>query len=149
NFLFFSGNDGSGAGLWRTDGTGAGTIKLTSGSVSKLTDVAGTLFFTIGTQLWKSDGTPGGTVPIKSFATAPSELHAANRLLFFLQGSLDIWKSDGTSAGTVPFIQNVNGAGAPQQMMLTELNGTVFLRARDPVRNPTDSTLDTHIYKIS
>ena len=129
--LFFSGNDGGGGGLWRTDGTDAGTINLTSGSVSNLTDVAGTLFFTIGTQLWTSDGTVGGTVLVKTFTNLQrlAELHAANRLLFFLAGPLEIWKSDGTEAGTVPFTQNVNGAGAPQQLMMTELDGSVYLCA--------------------
>src|SRR5439155_11492720 len=58
-------------GLWRTDGTPAGTALVKSLGVSELTAVNGTLFFASrshpslsspGARLWKSDGTAEGTV---------------------------------------------------------------------------------------
>src|SRR5262245_18767389 len=75
--LFFGADDGSsGAELWTSDGTAAGThlvkdIDPTGGSnPSELTDVNGTLFFTAGNDsggqgLWTSDGTAAGTRLIK------------------------------------------------------------------------------------
>jgi ELWxxDGT repeat protein len=68
NTLYFATND-----LWKSDGTEAGTVLLkdvgpgVTSSVSDLTDVGGTLFFsglepTGGREMWRSDGTPEGTV---------------------------------------------------------------------------------------
>src|SRR5206468_3483146 len=59
-------------GLWRTDGTDRGTVRLTNDKVSpgQICAVGNTLFFAAtdddhGTELWKSDGTPAGTVLVK------------------------------------------------------------------------------------
>jgi ELWxxDGT repeat protein len=74
NSLFFVANDrASGAELWKSEGTGAGTVLVadvnagaTGSSPQQLTNVNGTLFFTAdngvnGRELWKSDGTSAGT----------------------------------------------------------------------------------------
>ncbi len=64
--------------LWKTDGTGAGTVLVKdlwpgpSGSYpAELVVMGSTLFFTSsdpthGRQLWRSDGTAGGTVIVKT-----------------------------------------------------------------------------------
>lgn len=72
--LYFRGNDGgTGAELWRSDGTQAGTRRVidlvpgASGSgPEQLTDIHGVLYFTAnagsrGRELWRSDGTDVGT----------------------------------------------------------------------------------------
>ncbi len=74
--LFFDAENASaGSGLWKSDGTTAGTVLL-SGLVAPaptapdlLTNVAGTLYCQAydnvrGYQLWKSDGTDAGTVAV-------------------------------------------------------------------------------------
>jgi ELWxxDGT repeat protein len=78
--------------LWRSDGTKAGTFKVTrlfgcdintgSPCAKSFTDVGGTLFFIaprytysgpdgeyehVSTEVWKSDGTPGGVELVKAF----------------------------------------------------------------------------------
>src|SRR5262249_6519161 len=64
--LFFKASDGiSGGGLWKSDGTEAGTVAVSSVICGQLTNVNGTLFltswdWTIGEELWKSDGTAAG-----------------------------------------------------------------------------------------
>jgi trimeric autotransporter adhesin len=70
--LFFEVNGGpSGRGLWKSDGTAAGTVLVKSdlGGVGELTNVKGTLFFSAydshGVELWKSDGTSTGTQIVK------------------------------------------------------------------------------------
>lgn len=71
--LFFTAeNNAEGVGLWKSDGTPAGTVLVSDISSAgsppgDLTNVNGTLFFTAyddthGFQLWKSDGTAEGTV---------------------------------------------------------------------------------------
>src|SRR5262245_57028887 len=69
--LFFTAYDPAtgGWGLWKSNGTAAGTVVVRGGyssSPGSLTSVNGTLFFnamhdgTTGSELWKSDGTAAG-----------------------------------------------------------------------------------------
>jgi ELWxxDGT repeat protein len=107
--LFFVADDGSGAaGLWKSDGSEAGTVKVVDFPVppsvctgtgcasiyapTNLTNVNGTLFFTANNgELWMSDGTASGTVSISvqfsgGVYSAPprvSDLTAVNGTLFF------------------------------------------------------------------
>src|SRR3954463_5796057 len=74
---YFGAATESGAGLWRSDGSPAGTqlIKAINPRSrdfvpTNLCDVNGTVFFqandgTVGSELWKSDGTPSGTILVK------------------------------------------------------------------------------------
>jgi ELWxxDGT repeat protein len=80
------------------------------GFASNLTNVNGTLFFTVDTgsmsQLWKTDGTATGTVDVRDFqgsglGLGPTNLTNDNGSLFFLVDNSALWKSDGTAAGTV------------------------------------------------
>jgi ELWxxDGT repeat protein len=70
------GTDGSGTGLWRSDGTIGGTVEVKGFAAlpSNLTAVDGTLNFTThdgtnGSELWKSNGTALGTVMVKDIAS--------------------------------------------------------------------------------
>ena len=115
--LFFASlTPGAGVGLWKTDGTPAGTnlVKAdfkpdgSSGDPRNFTAFENRLyFFALNTtgkyDLWQSDGTPGGTVisPLNQFQ--PSELAVINGSLYFdgTQGSSQgLFKSDGTVSGT-------------------------------------------------
>jgi ELWxxDGT repeat protein len=68
NFAYFS----FGNGLWKTNGTPAGTVlvrNFVSGEAQNLTDVNGTLFFSVDyvpgiPVLWKSNGTYASTVRV-------------------------------------------------------------------------------------
>src|SRR5204863_7915122 len=57
-------------GLWKSDGTQAGTVLVKNVAAAYLRNVDGTLFFagtdaTYGSELWKSDGTTAGTAMVK------------------------------------------------------------------------------------
>lgn len=125
--LLFQGTDGAtGAELWRSDGTPAGTTlvkDLQPGPASSLpaeiTRAGSTVFFRsdAGTQhekLWKTDGTPAGTVLLRSVEQfynfgnfSPRDLTVLGNSLLFLgsccNNSLpELIRSDGTAAGTQP-----------------------------------------------
>ncbi|MFZ6010092.1 MAG: ELWxxDGT repeat protein [Bacteroidota bacterium] len=137
NSLYFFGNDGvSGAELWKSDGTFAGTqlVKdinpgLASGVLSFPNPVVldGVYYFmannlTHGFEPWRSDGTEAGTYMLKDIRTGdtvPGPLYdfgpmaVVDSILFFsaldTASSWGLWKSDGTESGTIKII-NLNSS---------------------------------------
>jgi ELWxxDGT repeat protein len=116
--LFFGMVDADhGTELWVSDGTVAGTKRLTDINPGQggsfpfaLTNLNNTLYFIAyngsGSGLWKSDGTTGGTTEIKQFSTTgvSDYLKVNNTLYFVLKGGAsgdDLWKTDGTKNGTI------------------------------------------------
>ncbi|NMO13949.1 HYR domain-containing protein [Pyxidicoccus fallax] len=109
----------TGAELWKTDGTEAGTTLVKefapgfwSSTPSDFTELQGAIYFSaemdFGLQgLWKTDGTAAGTVLVKSFPNLEEpdddtfrSMAALGGALYFIQDE-KLWKSDGTEAGTV------------------------------------------------
>ena len=108
-----------------------------SGNPQYLTDVGGTLFFTLpnSSELWKSDGTEDGTTLAEAFSSI-SGLVEFDGLLFFAaddgsgSGS-ELWKSDGTEDGTEQVADINPGSGSSGPTYLTPVGDTLFFRARD------------------
>lgn len=128
--LLFAASDGThGMELWSTDGTDAGTTRLTDinpGLGSSVIPMAGfavlngKLLFvaadaTNGAELWATDGTSAGTALLKDINSGSSGAFSANTnspRRFYVIGSnvvfsaktaaagYELWKSDGTAAGT-------------------------------------------------
>ncbi len=156
--LFFTASDKTtGYELWKSDGTGAGTVLVKDirpnggvlgflgSSPSMLTPVNNILYFVAddggGQDLWRSDGTASGTALVKDFAPAtggftPGYLTNVHGTLFFrtYDNGWRLWKSDGTAAGTVvvkDFTAVENQSNPNPNPALGSLNGTVLLQARD------------------
>src|SRR5437867_7521122 len=140
--VFFTTADG---GLWRTDGTAAGTTLVKAIGAHDLTNLNGTLFFAsgfspisgkIGDKLWKSDGTPEGTVLVAEDIGPDSvqykgirQFTAANDAVFFVRnidGNFTILKSNGTGYEGVAstFLWNPSN--------LTAVGGTLFFTRLSP-----------------
>jgi len=123
--LFFFADDGNGPGLWKSDGSAAGTVQVGGLEGNELTNVNGTLFSAVDDgysgvvfgSLWKSDGTQAGTTLVKDIAprdfdyysgvsssSSLADLTNVNGTLFFTAddgtAGRELWKSDGTAAGT-------------------------------------------------
>jgi ELWxxDGT repeat protein len=119
--LYFIAVSGAGEGLFRLDGSAAGTV-LVSGLelgglptwATQLTVVGKRLFFTgfnesTGTELWTSEGSPETTHLVVDLrpgvrGSAPQNLAAVGGVLLFAAddgvSGLEPWRSDGTAAGT-------------------------------------------------
>jgi ELWxxDGT repeat protein len=150
----------SGNGLWKSNGTAAGTVLLKNVTASSLTNVNGTLFFTAydetnGQELWKSDGTVAGTTLVKDIypgtstiygyyggtyivpnSSSPTSLTNVNGRLYFTAtdgtSGIELWTSDGTEAGTV-IVKDINaGYAGSYPRSLSESNGTILFSAYNP-----------------
>ncbi len=121
NVMYFNGYDAaSGAELWVTDGTAAGTMLVkdiypgtNSGNPLGFCKVGSTTCFVArdaanGYQLWKTDGTSAGTqiVTIINPAGAIAEFYFGlykGKMYFFANDGVtgaEVWGTDGTAAGT-------------------------------------------------
>src|SRR5439155_13958521 len=117
---FFSADDGTGPTLWKSDGTQAGTMRVTAAlsSPRELTVLGNALYFSAddglnGRELWKTD-VNGSTVQVKDIApgtvsiggiqvprsSSPTGLTVFNNTLYFSaddgMSGIELWKSDGT-----------------------------------------------------
>ena len=121
--VFTAKQDGLGYGLFLTDGTSAGTIRLRSfagfDSAEPLLDFPaefqGDLYFSlrdpaVGWELHRTDGTQAGTVLVQdiwpgSKSSTPSCLTVWGGALYFISDAIslgrELWRFDGTSASIV------------------------------------------------
>ena len=105
--FYFSGLDESGE-LWRTDGTGEGTVRLSEFAESATAFGDHLLFADSDQQLWRTDGTIEGTIPLKEITVGdkfPKLQRTDNAVYFHGRGDdaagMELWKTDGTIEGTV------------------------------------------------
>ena len=151
----------TGHGLWRTDGTAAGTFQLLPECGGDCDDllalgaVDGKLFFlredlrfSLPTfpkyQLWATDGSMAGTVQLTDAPTGlsgpvlpPTTYLLAPELgmLFFAnttaEAGHELWASDGTSAGTRLVTDLRPGPASSLPQPLAALDDQVLFQARD------------------
>ncbi len=144
--VYFTANDGpSGIGLWKTNGTTAGTVLVkelpSPWSPSALTAVGNSLFFVAndgqtGNEVWVSDGTGPGTSVLDVVPGAgglnPSSLVSAGGTLYFAATQAatgtELWKSNGTVAGT-QVIDLAPGASGSFPTGITAVGSTLFSMA--------------------
>jgi uncharacterized protein (TIGR03437 family) len=151
NRLYFAADngDGTGVGLWKSDGTAAGTERIISGvEPQDLVSAGNLVYFIVGdgsdtpSVLWKTDGTTAGTAPVREFDSIDSFLGRFGGSLFFAatdgeQGS-QLWKTNGALAGTV-LVKQINAAGSshPRDAAVVRDNAfvsdTLVFRADDGI----------------
>jgi uncharacterized repeat protein (TIGR01451 family) len=131
--LLFGADDGPARfDLTRTDGTAAGTAKVSDGTPgtasyfpSYFTPLGGALLYSgedgvHGSELWRSDGTSAGTFMIKDLDPASSSSTGLPRWMTVLgskvvfAGPIEaLWTTDGTNPGTQPVGASVHLVGPP------------------------------------
>ncbi|WP_221392200.1 ELWxxDGT repeat protein [Dyadobacter sp. NIV53] len=154
--IYFSAQDGTtGAELWKSNGTAAGTVLVKdinpgtniSSFPAYLSNANGTLYFSAvtaannGRELWKSNGTAAGTVLVTDvFSGGDGNVRevtvVGNQVVFTGNNSSGpkLWKSDGTSGGT-QVIANFYST------QLVNAGGTVFFSGTE--------TIVTRLYKTN
>jgi len=132
--LYFTTRNG---GVYRSNGTAAGTIQLSSSAYPYSFAAYKGLVYFLGNGLWKTDGTPAGTVQVSTLPTpgdnpfggGSSKLVVSNNALYFYTGADPytnvVWISDGTNAGT-KIIKELGSISTPTTSELVDVNGTVF-----------------------
>ena len=150
--LYFAADDGAnGAEIWRSDGTEAGTRRVTNtpeeyAAPTNLTNVGGALFFTWVrsdgfTELWRTDGSAAGARRVKDWGrdivigTRLRQLTNLGGTLFFevntIAGGSELWKSDGAAEGTV-LVKDIDpGAASAGPSGLTVVGGVLYFAAQD------------------
>jgi len=152
-YLYLTATDATGKGAWRTDGTEAGTIRLSTTALSPygFTELNGIAYFFAGNavggwDLWRSDGTVAGTTlvaaltppPTSYTPPSPNAMTAVNgRLFFFADDGVsgrELWSSDGTGAGTARVQDLAPGTldGVSPSQLVT-LDGAVYVSGDNTV----------------
>jgi ELWxxDGT repeat protein/cysteine-rich repeat protein len=130
-------------GLWKSDGTETGTVRLPVPGDScygfrQLTDFGGTLYLnaweTDTWRLWRSDGTPEGTERVTDLALDRSTpLAVLNGVLYFTADvpgtGLELWRTDGTEAGTFLVADIDEGPNGSAPIEFTVVDGMLFFTA--------------------
>lgn len=134
--------------LYVSDGTVAGTIKLTSLSTNS-NNITATTYYEIvnnkvyfkndinglGSELWMTDGTVAGTVMLKDIYTStpgssPDNFCAFNGKLFFnandgIHGK-ELWATDGTSDGTIMIKDGITSGSTNGPRYITVFSGKIY-----------------------
>ncbi len=112
DYLYFAAcpRSGSDCGLWRSDGTSAGTTlvrALTDDQPRVIAAAPDRLYVITRAGLWRSDGTEEGTQLAKQFGgeRGAYDLTAVDNEAYLAveiqRGTQELWRSDGTDSGTV------------------------------------------------
>jgi len=141
NMCYFFKTEAGNNQLWRSDGTVAGTYKLSGTAIlpsaaatEYLTVYNGKIFLTAytpqdGQRIWVSDGTIEGTQPLPGDYNNPSNLTVAGGRLFFSadtkSGYPAIWSTDGSVSGA-KIVKSAQLNSYTSYPLLTRVGGKLF-----------------------
>jgi ELWxxDGT repeat protein len=129
--------------LWKSDGTGPGTVRVKTLDMSPsdyargpatMTLSGGLVYFLAGEggSLWRSDGTAAGTFVIKPSSDARWLTDLKGTLLFTAwddASGYELWRSDGTVTGTV-IVEDIRpGGDSSAPFWLTVVDGKALFSA--------------------
>lgn len=143
SFVFFTAEDGAGLAVWRTNGTPAGTIKLSGAQpLGRVTPVGGRVYFTAlevatGVELYTSDGTVNGTKRLTDLrpgggdSVVPGTLAPFGTRVAFgavgADGGTDLWASGPTTGGA----KRIKDLGPTAVIdWIVKVGGTLYLQVQ-------------------
>jgi len=155
--VYFSASSSTGSSrkLWKSDGTEAGTVRVTNAAndLNDLVNLGGMLYFgatdaTTGREPWMSDGTETGTTRIADLAPGfaipgfqignsdPESFTLSNGVVYFIandeSSGRELWKTNGTESGTVmvkDIYQGSENSSTPEYLI--SHNDTLYFVADD------------------
>ena len=154
NLLLFKANDGTtGSELWRTDGTGVGTVRMEirpgpeGSNPTPIGEVSGGIFLLAaddgvdGQELWRTNGTivqqvidlnPGASTGI---ATGFSHVRIGDHVYFsgisVGTNGEELFRTDGTAAGT-QLIADIHVGGASSPRNFVPIGDKIYFSAWNP-----------------
>ena len=141
NNIYFITQGGAGERLWRSDGTAANTVQITTATqIIPLLTHNNVLYMqvnasgTTGVELWRVDGTSASLVKDINPGTGngfAGGLTLYNNLLYFFGNNgteTDLWRTDGTNAGTVisADLENADENVFPVYKQLMRVDNAMF-----------------------
>lgn len=153
--VFFVAGQAGVQGLYATDGTPAGTTRLSTIVPTSSAEAVGSrLVFNAsvagkGLELCASDGTAAGTglvrdINLGSASSSPSRFTVFNGSLLFQAddgaNGMELWISDGTSAGTSRITDVSDSTADSGPRLLTDADGVLYFAANDSIYM-TDGTI--------
>ncbi len=144
--LFFSDT-----GFWASDGSAAGTVKLTDERLDRFLAVGTDFAYLVADspspdqyRLWVTDGTPGGTFPLVGtdlpfsiHLGSPAFLLPGTKRLFFVadddQHGAELWTSDGSPEGTRIVADLLPGDEGSNPFAFTSFRHRIFFVAEGPL----------------
>ena len=140
-------------GLWRTDGTTAGTQPvITSGTipydVERLFDAGGgILYFSEESgKLWKTDGTNAGSTILSSSVKGRYFCKIGSTTYFASTNGTQLWKTDGTVVGTQFICDFFDGADYVPIHEIVNRNGILYIITKTRI-NYTGTLPDAMLWK--
>jgi ELWxxDGT repeat protein len=143
--VYFTGSNGNGWSLFKTDGSPTGTQLVKNIVPWDFAFQLGTNYFftafdpSSGIELWRTDGTADGTVLVSDIVLGPDSsspgefVDLDNFVLFSAQGSSgkDLWKFDKTTQ-TVSLVRDINPSGSSFIDDLVRVNNSVIFTVTLP-----------------
>jgi ELWxxDGT repeat protein len=144
--VFRVGDDRDEGSLWSTDGTSAGTVRLTAPAVKVATRPVsgdgGLAYFWVSagdeSELWRTDGTSTGTRPIAwssgnlPYQGLPELVAVGAKVFFAVENSalgLELWTGDGTREGSHLVLDLRRSAPSSNPQDLAALGDRMFFSA--------------------
>lgn len=147
---FIATTTAAGDGLWKSDGTAAGTVLVrgfgtTDGEPHWLTALGDQLLLSVldpvtGRELWRSDGTTAGTGPLVEITPGPigaepRYLTRVGQRVFFAaddgEDGDELWVTDGSVNGTRPVADIAPGPDGSFPVALVGLDDMLYFSADD------------------
>ena len=141
--------------LWKSDGTKAGTVKVTDAKITRMTAAGDDLYFIDGEgDLWTSDGTAKGTRRLMQPAAPFGQFIPTSRGMYFTLETdhpgdtltdIDLYFTDGTPTGTRhlgQFLEDLVGYSSRRDDPFEDNDGNLFFIANTEEYGPELWTSD-------
>ena len=138
--LYFQAGSPGSVGVWKSDGSDAGTVFVDfSSNARSFTEHGGAVLFVAeaafpNVDLWRTDGTAAGTALVSRYSTSNPVMSLVKSGSVFLNPpstvGTELFVTDGTAGGTV-LVKDICNPGSAGVDKLTDVDGVIYFTATD------------------